>query len=278
MMLLAKLALGLIVGYCAILLGLYIGQRSLMYHPDSARIKPAATGLTAVVERELQAKDGTKLIAWHSKTAKGQPTIVYFHGNAGTLADRARRINEMQARGWGVFILGYRGYSGSGGAPSEAANMSDAEMVLATLAAEGVPLPSIILYGESLGSGIAAQMAYRHQDVAGLILDSPFTSMADAAAYHYPWIWVRPFVKDRYDTARIIDKIKCPILILHGELDQVVPLAMGRKLADIAGAKARLVTFKHGHHTDLYDHGALDDIGRFIAALRQAPAMPAAER
>ena len=269
MTLLAKIAAGAVGIYALGLLGLYFGQRSLMYHPDRARITPASVGLQAVRERVLTAKDGTKLIAWQLKAREGKPTLLYFHGNAGNLSYRAERFARFQALGWGIFMLSYRGFGGSEGTPSELANISDAELSYQTLLNEGLRERDIVLYGESLGTGVATQIAVKHEP-AGLILDAPFTSMVDAAAYHYPWAWVGPFIKDRYETDRHIKKLRCPVLILHGERDPIVPVHMGRALAKIAadaGVDVRLEVYPEGSHTDLYEYGALDRIITFVKNL-----------
>jgi len=287
MALFAKIAFGLAAGYGLLLLGLYFGQRSLIYRPDPRRVTPLQAGLANVTERILKTADGSRLIAWQAAAAAGRPTILYFHGNAGNLSTRAERIGRLQAKGWGVFMLSYRGYGGSSGKPSETANLKDAELALTTLNNEGIATRDIVLFGESLGTGIATQLAARHQQVAGLILNSPFTSMADAAAYHYPWVWVRPFIVDRYDTRSIIAKVACPILILHGEQDRVVPIAMGRELARIAktrgtgarvtGSGVKLVTYAKGEHMDLDSYGALRDVNKFIESLKRPRNIRAAQ-
>ena len=263
MTLMLKILTGVFGLYALILLGLYFGQRSLMYVPDRARIDPASIGLRAVVERVLTAPDGTRLITWQAKANDGQPTILYFHGNGGNLSYRTDRIKAFQDLGWGVLMLSYRGYGGSEGHPSEAANVADGELAYQTLLADGVEEGRVVVYGESLGTGVGTQIAAQHKP-AGLILDAPFTSMADAAAYHYPWVWVRPFIKDRYDTASHITRVSAPILILHGALDPVVPVSMGRQLAKIAAPNVQLEIFETGDHVDLYEHGALAIIETFI--------------
>ncbi len=275
-----KIAAGILGLYVLVLLGFYFGQRALMYVPDRQRVDPASIGLTGVTERVLTASDGAKLITWQAKAQAptpenarvstalanqaAAPTILYFHGNAGNLASRGERIGRFQARGFNVLMLSYRSFSGSTGSPSEAANIADAELAYRTMRGDGVAARDIVIFGESLGTGVAVQLAAKHNDAAGLILDAPFTSMADAAAFHYPWVWARPFLKDRYDNAVHIRAVKLPILILHGEMDHIVPVAMGRKLAAIAGPAARLKTYPGGGHVNLDSYGAQTDIAAFI--------------
>jgi fermentation-respiration switch protein FrsA (DUF1100 family) len=268
MSLLAKLAIFALAAYAAILLAAYFGQRRLMYFPDRARTPPAAVGLPSVEERVLDTPDGARLIAWYGKARPGQPTILYFHGNAGSLAARAPRIERFMAEGWGVFMLSYRGYSGGTGSPTEAANSADALLAYDALVSSGVAPTSIILYGESLGSGVAARVA-AERTAAGLILDAPYTSILEIAKGAYPFLPVDAFLKDRYETRKIIAKVRMPVLVLHGERDEVIPVTMGRELARLANEPKRLVTFPNAGHMDIYVDGnpGLGAVRDWIGAL-----------
>jgi hypothetical protein len=263
-----KLALGLVAVYAAIGLAAYLGQRKLMYFPDRARTPPTGVGLAGVAERVIETPDGQRVIAWYGRARPGKPTLLYFHGNGGSLADRAPRIARFMDQGWGVYMMTYRGYGGSTGSPSEAANMGDARLAYHALVREDVPPASIIAYGESLGSGIAVRLA-AEVPVAGVILDAPYTSIVDLAAQTYPFLPVRLVLIDRYDTTRYIAAIKAPLLILHGARDGVVPVEMGRELARLAPEPKRLVVFPNGHHSDLYINGnnAIDAVRAWIDGL-----------
>jgi fermentation-respiration switch protein FrsA (DUF1100 family) len=268
MSVLIKLALAAVAVYAAVGLAAYLGQRKLMYFPDTARTAPAEAGLAGVAERVLDTSDGHRVIAWYGKAEPGRPTLLYFHGNGGSLAIRAPRIARFMAEGWGVYMMTYRGYGGSTGSPSEAANVADARLAYAALLKEGVPPSSIIAYGESLGSGIAVRIA-AELPVAGVILDAPYTSIVDLAAQAYPFLPVRLFLIDRYDSRRYIGAIKAPLLILHGARDEVIPVEMGRELARLAPQPKRLAVFPNGHHSDLYLNGndAIDAVRSWIGEL-----------
>jgi fermentation-respiration switch protein FrsA (DUF1100 family) len=226
-------------------------------------------GLVGVGERAIETPDGARLIAWYGKARPGKATLLYFHGNGGSLAIRASRIARFMDEGWGIYMMTYRGYGGSTGAPSEAANVADARLAYAALLNEGVPARSIVVYGESLGSGIAVRIA-AERPVGGVILDAPYTSIVDVAAKAYPFLPVRLFLIDRYETTRYIASIKAPLLILHGERDGVVPVGMGREVARMAPEPKRLVVFPNGHHSDLYINGnnAIDAVRSWIDSLR----------
>jgi fermentation-respiration switch protein FrsA (DUF1100 family) len=270
MSLLIKLAVGVLCVYVLVAFAAYYGQRRLMYFPDRTRVAPAQAGLASVEERLLRTPDGARLVVWYGKARQGRPTLLYFHGNGGGLVDRAPRIERFMAEGWGVYMMAYRSYSGSSGSPSETANVADARLAYGALALEGVEPRSIILYGESLGSGVAARIA-TERPVGGLILDAPYTSIVELAAQIYPYLPVRRLLLDRYETDKVIAQVKVPVLILHGEHDQVVPVAMGRALAGLANEPKRLATFPNGSHSDLYLNGnnAIDVVRDWVRGLAQ---------
>ena len=180
----------------------YFGQRRLIYYPDTVHSLPSEAGLAGVEERVLKTPDGARVVAWYGKAKPGQPTILYFHGNAGSLANRAPRIERFMGEGWGVYMMTYRGYGGGTGKPTEAHNVADARLAYGALVHEGVEPSSIILYGESLGTGIAVRLAAERQ-VAGVVLDAPYTSLVDVAAGVYPFLPVRLALADRYEFEQI---------------------------------------------------------------------------
>jgi len=242
-------------------------QRQLMYFPDTTYFTPEQAGLAGVEERVLETPDGERVLAWYARAKPGRPTILYFHGNAGSLEARTERIRKYMARGLGVLMMTYRGFGGSSGAPSEAANVADALLAYDTLAKSGVAADDIIVYGESLGTGVATQVAAARA-VAGLVLDAPYTSMVDLAALHYPFVPGRWFMTDRYETRLHIASVKAPVLILHGERDTIVPVAMGREIFALAAEPKTLRTFPAAGHDDHYKFGSYEALYAWIDALR----------
>jgi hypothetical protein len=228
---------------------------------------PGAAGLPDVVEHIIATPDGEKIVAWYGKAKPGEPTLLYFHGNGGSLELRNERIRQYLDRGRGMFMMSYRGYSGSTGSPSEAANVADAKLAYDALVKEGVRPADIILYGESLGTGIAIQVA-AEKKVAGVILDSPYTSIAERAAELYPWLPVRLLLKDRYDSIRHIRDVHAPIFILHGEADDVVPVEMGRRLFKAANEPKEIKTLPGAGHDDHHKFGSFEIINGWIDKLR----------
>jgi fermentation-respiration switch protein FrsA (DUF1100 family) len=257
----AALAMGLLAMIVPVL------QQRLMYFPDTRYFTPAAAGLTGVSEEVIEMPDGARVLAWYAEAPPDRPTILYFHGNAGALETRSERIRKYMARGLGVFMMTYRGYGGSGGKPSEATNVADALLAYDALVAQGVDPTDVIVYGESLGTGVAAQVAAA-KTVGGLVLDAPYTSMVDLAALHYPYIPGRWFMTDRYETRRHIAHVTAPLLILHGERDGIVPVEMGREVFARAEGPKTLKTFPQAGHDDHYKFGSYDVLYAWIDALQ----------
>lgn len=258
-------SLAVLAGLAALLfLGAQSLQRTLMYLPDQERVSPQQAGLFDVEEVELPTGDGVRVLAWHAKAQPGRPTLLYFHGNAGSLVTRAERIRRYQARGYGVFMMTYRGYGGSSGKPSERANVKDAETAYRALLARGVPAMDIVVYGESLGTGIAIQLVSRVA-VAGVILDAPYTSMLELAGLHYPELPAGFFLTDRYDSLSKIGDVKVPVLIVHGDQDGVVPLEMGERLFQALTGDKEIAVMKGAGHTDHNLFGSYDVIFAWLA-------------
>lgn len=263
MTLLLKTAGLLAALYLAVVLAVFLGQRRLMYFPERERTPPEAAGLQGVEERLLQAPDGARLVAWWVPPKPGQPTLLYFHGNAGSLVFRADWVRRCQQRGRGILMLSYRGYAGSTGSPSEAANVADARLAYRTLTAAGITPADIILYGESLGSGVAVQLAVE-APIGGLVLEAPYTSTVEIGAAVYPLLPVRLLMLDRYDSLSRIDRVQAPLLIIHGERDEVIPLAHGRRLFAAAPEPKHMVTFPAAGHSDHHAHGSMDAVDAWI--------------
>lgn len=265
---LLKLLAGFCIVYLLIVAIAYAAQRRLMYFPNPARVDPVQLGLTGVSERILETPDGERLVTWVARPAPGQPTLLYFHGNGGNLTNRAIRLSRYQMAGIGVVMLSWRGYGGSTGKPSEAANLTDARFAYDRLIAEGISPRDIVLYGESLGSGIAVQLAAA-VPVGGVVLDAPYTSVLELAQRGYPMLPVRWLLHDRYVSTAHIGAIKAPLLVLHGALDAVIPVRMGQALFDAAPDPKEIVVFPFGGHVDLDQHGAIETVLGWLGRIRK---------
>jgi uncharacterized protein len=262
-----RLAITALILYLGVVVAAWAFQRKLLYFPDPERTQPAAAGLKGVNERVLNTPDGQKIITWVGQPKPGFPTILYFHGNGGSLAGRVARIRQYLDNGYGTTIMSYRGFSGSTGSPSERANIADALLAFDTLVAGGTKPSDLIVYGESLGSGVATQVAAA-RPVGGIILDAPYTSTVDVGASTYWFLPVRLLMSDRYETSRHIRKVTAPLLIVHGERDSVIPVAMGRAVHAAATSPKQIATFPDAGHDNHSAYGSYDVIFGWLAAWR----------
>lgn len=254
--------------YSALVGALYIFQRDLLFLPDTSRPVAAQAAIAGLVEVSLTTADGLKLLAWHVPAPAGKPTILYVHGNGGHIGYRAERARALTASGYGLLLVEYRGYGGNTGTPSEEGFHADAQAGLGFLAGQGIGPERVILYGESLGSAVAvrlaAETASRGTPFAALILESPFTSIAEVAQHHYPFVPARHLVKDRFDAVSRIAAVKAPLLVLHGERDHVVPIAFGRTLFEAASEPKRGWFRPGADHATIFDGEALGVIQAFL--------------
>jgi pimeloyl-ACP methyl ester carboxylesterase len=200
----------------------------------------------------LKARDGVTVHATEFRGPPDAPVVVYFHGNGVVMGDVFWMARELRRRGLGVVVCEYRGYGLSAGAsgPSEAGLYHDAEAVLAWLAAEGVRFERIALFGESLGTGVAVEMAARGRG-ASLVLVTPYTSIPEVASRFVFGLPVRLLMSERFDSLAKAPRVRVPALLLHGTDDGVVPYAMGAELSR-ALPNAQLITVTAGHHNDLF--------------------------
>lgn len=266
MSLFLKTAVAIAAIYLLLVLAGWLVQRRLMYFPSLERVSPASVGLPEASERVLETPDGARVLMWYAPAKSGAPTILYFHGNGGSLKERSERFARYTEGGLGMLMMTYRGYGGSTGTPSEAANVADAKLAYAWLIENGVAARDIILYGESLGSGIATQIAAANP-VRGLVLDAPYTSIVDVAARQYPFLPVRALLLDRYETLRYIGRVKAPLLIIQGERDQVIPVGMGRAVYAAAPEPKRMITFPDAGHSNHHRYGSTAAVLGWIADL-----------
>ncbi len=256
-------------------------QRSLIYHPTkSPSLKAGIAQLPqAVVDVTVKSHDGLTLHGWLSlsgqekKTerpidvkavlSQGYPLVIVFPGNAGNRANRAHLLHTFNTLGADALIIGYRGYGDNAGEPSEANFKRDARTVWDFVTKElGVPAQRIVLYGESLGGGVATRLAgdlcEEGIEPRGLIVQSGFSSLVDTGRHHFPILPVGLILIDRFESDRHIADVTCPILQIHGSRDQIVPLQLGQKLFEATPAKSsggivkRLVILPNAGHNDVY--------------------------
>lgn len=252
-----------LAGYAGVVALLYGAQRHLLYRPPSvAAIAPAAAGLSGAEEVRLATSDGETAVAWHAPPQPDRPVILFFGGNGDALPWRVGRFAKIAAGGDGLLALSYRGYFGSTGRPSEPGLIRDAEAAYAFAAAR-YGAERIVLWGVSLGTGLAVALA-SERPVGKLVLEAPFTSVADIAAAAFPFVPVRLLLKDQFRSDERIGRIAAPLLVMHGDRDDVVPIRFGERLFALAPAPKQFVRLTGGGHNDLDAYGVVDVALRFI--------------
>lgn len=257
------IAIILAAGYLAGLVLLYLRQREMLFPiPTIERTAPAAAGFPEAEEHVLAASDGEKVIVWHVPARPGRHVILYFHGNGDSLAGLAGRFKAITADGTGLVALSYRGYAGSSGAPSEEGLLRDAAAAYSFAAARYEP-QRIVAWGFSLGTGVAVAIA-SEQAVGKLVLEAPYTSIADVVAPHYWFAPVRLLMRDPFHSDRRIARVTVPLLIMHGTEDQTIPLVLGERLFALAREPKRFVRIPGGGHNDLASFGAIEIARQFI--------------
>jgi fermentation-respiration switch protein FrsA (DUF1100 family) len=258
-----SLLLGLIT-YLIILTYIYLFQRNLLYHPSVNGYQKDEINFD-YKEIFIQNKEEIKLKAWlHEKDLIKKKNIIFFHGNAGNLSNRNYKLNELSKFDVNFLIVAYRGFSGNQGKPDEQGLYEDARSALDWLKIKGVKEKNLILYGESLGTAIAIETA-QNKNLAGIILESPFTSMVELAQKYYPALPVKYLLKDKYETIIKLPNISSPLLILHGRLDAIVPFAMGKKLFEQANEPKFKYFIDNDDHMLRYDQNLLSEIKKFIS-------------
>ncbi|MDD5585531.1 MAG: alpha/beta hydrolase [Alphaproteobacteria bacterium] len=246
----------------------FLFQRHLSYFPDKLAFIPAEWAMPELETLTVNTSDGLNLKSWYRGPKKsGRPVIVFFQGNGAHSGYRNFKVRPWLDDGYGLLFVGYRGYGGNPGKPSEQGLYNDARAAIGAVLQRGVSPSSLIFYGESIGSGVAVQMAMEYKPAA-LVLEAPFTSLPDAGAYHYPWLPVRSFLKDKYDSLAKIGRVHAPLLLIHGEKDRIVPIQFGRQLFAAANEPKQAVYIPEAGHNDLYDWGAEEVVLKFLAKIQ----------
>jgi fermentation-respiration switch protein FrsA (DUF1100 family) len=255
--------------YILVAILIFFIQRRLMYFPNSIRARPNSYGLDSMEEIHLITDDGLTLTAWYQPPKEGDIcTIVYFHGNAGDIGMRAKKIMPYINSGAGVLLTTWRGFSKNPGRPSEIGLYSDGLAAINFLLTQGLSENKIVLYGESLGTGVAVELASNNNfSPAAVILEAPFSSAADIAAWRFPILPVRKLIFDSFNSNKKISDINSPLLFLHGYKDQTIPIIFGYKLFMSAKKPKKSVFIENAGHNDLYEYGADIEVISFLQKL-----------
>ncbi len=241
-----------ILWLCALAL-LWFFQRNLLYMAPRTPPGPAPAGYAEV---KIATADGLELTAWYRPAAPGRRTLVLFSAQGASLAWSAEWSEGFAQAGLGLLLVSFRGFDGNPGAPSEQGLYADGRAALAWLAAHGAPRP--VLIGLSLGTGVAVEMAAEaaarpsvwptEVGPIALVLLSPYESIPEMAAMRYPIFPVRLLTKDRFDNMAKMAISRLPLLVVHGELDELIPFAQGRAVYEATPAPKQFVALKDAGH------------------------------
>lgn len=265
--------LSLAIGYLLLVAFVYARQGKMLYYPEKEFYAlPDRVGLP-YEDVSLRTSDGITLHAWHIPAQQSAGTVLFCHGNAGNISHRLDSIRIFHDLGLGVLIFDYRGYGRSEGTPSEEGTYRDAEAAWDFLVSSGRERPErIVLFGRSLGSAVAAELALRKK-AGALIIESGFTSVPDLGARFFPHLPVRLISRYRYDTLGKIGKIAIPKLFIHSPRDEMIPFEQGMKLFEAAAEPKAFLRIDGTHNEGFLFSGALYQEGIRSFLLRSLPGM-----
>ncbi len=264
--------------YALLCLAVFVFQARLVYFPMKALVAtPAAIGL-AYEDVLLETGDGAALHGWYLPGRDDARTLLFLHGNAGNISHRLDSLRVFHELGLNVLIIDYSGFGQSGGTPGERQTYEDARLAWQYLTdTRGVVPERIVIFGRSLGSGVATWLATQ-ETPGGLILESPFTSVPALARKYYPIFPMRWLARIRYDNASRLPTVRCPVLIAHSRDDELVPIAHGRELFRLAREPKSFLEMR-GSHNDGFivsGHNYRAGLAQFLSGLGGGDKGPAA--
>jgi uncharacterized protein len=260
----------LIAVYLALVVGMYLFQRSFQYHPNPIASDPKMVGLRRAETVTIKTADGEMILAWHHKAELGKPTIIFFHGNGGGISTRAGKQAFFANRGFGFLAVSYRGYEGSSGSPSEAGFIQDAESALDWLIASGIEEKHVFVLGESLGTGVAVQLAAKRK-IGALALEAPYANAVDVGAAVYWYLPVKWLMKDQFRSVDYITKVSAPLFIVHGALDGLIPLSQGQQLFKSANEPKNMFVLDDKGHSAIADERSWSAVAQFFDTIAKQP-------
>ncbi len=242
--------------YCAVILILYVLQTKLIFYPG--KLLPAFTFKLGNNGEEifLNTTDGERINALFFRGSR-HDVILYFHGNAGDLSGWQFVAEDFTSLGFNFMIIDYRGYGKSSGIISEQGLYHDAEISFNYLIQKGFLPENILVYGRSVGSGVAVDLASK-QPCKGLILEAPYTSLIKLANEKFPFFFPSLYIKFKFDNIRKINKVKCPVIFLHGAKDSLIPVIHTETLFEKFTGKKKKIIIAQGSHNDLHASGEYD--------------------
>ena len=246
---------------------LYVFQRRILFNKSGHPGTPKDYDLHSTSEIQILTDDDISLLSWFHLGNKSLPLLIYFHGNSFHIGDRACRIKRYVDQNWSVLLVSWRGFGGNKGNPTEKNLYKDGEAVLKWIKEKTeFKLDQVIIYGESLGSGVAVELGTKYNFLS-IVLEAPFTSIEDIAKMRYRIFPTKYLVKDKFDNFSKIDSLKSPLLIISGKKDEIVPHNHSIKLYEKANVEKKCVFVDEAIHNNLYDFGIEKDVIEFNLSL-----------
>ncbi len=262
-------ALFIAIAYVTITTVLFLLQSRMVYYPGLPSRQVVATPKQAGLAYEsvqFTTEDGVRLDGWFVPAEQARGVLLFFHGNAGNISHRLGSLRMFHDLGLSTFIFDYRGYGRSEGKPSEQGTYRDGEAAWRYLTAErGIAPHSIVYFGRSLGSSIAAHLAMKRAPGV-LILESAFPSVPDVGARAYPFLPVRWLARFQYDTEAYLKSVSAPLLIIHSRDDEIIPFKFGRTLFAGANEPKQFLEIRGGHNDGFQLSGSdyVEGIDKFL--------------
>ena len=266
--------------YALLCLAIFLFQSRLVYFPAKAlAATPNAVGL-AYEDVNLASADGAGIHGWYLPGQTRARTLLFLHGNAGNISHRLESLRLFNALGLNILIIDYSGFGQSGGTPGEQQTYDDALLAWRHLTeSRGLDPERIVIFGRSLGGGVATWLA-AHRRPGALILESSFTSVPALAGRYYPMFPVRWLARIQYDNAARLPTVRCPVLITHSRDDELIPIAHGRSLYALAPEPKQFFEMQGDHNSAFMLSGRAyrQTLKTFIAGLDAPSPMPVARR
>jgi fermentation-respiration switch protein FrsA (DUF1100 family) len=262
----ALLRILVLVAICYVGILAYIGlnQRGLMYFPDGNVGELHQYNLGDMKETMLTTEDHLKIHCWyHLPSKEGLPMVIYYHGNSGHLGKRELKYKELIDMGYGLVAISWRGFGKSEGKPSEEGLYHDARAAVQFLNALGYESSDALVIGESLGSGMAVKMATENE-FKGVVLITPYTSIADRAQEIYWYLPVKYLLRDNFKNLELIKSIHTPIFIVHGTEDDIIPHSHSEKLIEEANEPKRLIIYPGKGHNNLDNREVYQEMTKYF--------------
>ncbi len=258
-----KLILLFIIFYLSGIAYLYFNQRSLQYFPDKNIASVEDYGVYQTKDLMIKNKDGTQIQVWYHTPKAGHRMVIYLHGNAYNLSYRASKFRELISLGYGFIAPSYSGFGKSEGSPNMESILNTARSAVEFAKEQGYKTDDIILVGESLGSGVATQIATEYH-FHGLMLITPYTNIVDRAQEIYWYVPLKYLVKDNFSNEKYISQVNTPVLIVHGTNDGVIPHSHSEKLILLANEPKKLIIYEGKGHNNLEDQEIFGEMKRFL--------------